>query len=112
MRQAKDFYARFERIVSFIVASKVRQYYGTVQQYVLALALKSKSPNHPSLRLRVPASILRSLTKTRDGRKHLREFAARMSPFMRYHPHVCRKFPSGKTFERASWFEPDEKWLR
>ncbi len=30
MRQAKDFYARFERIVSFIVASKVRQYYGTV----------------------------------------------------------------------------------
>lgn len=35
-----------------------------------------------------------------------------MSPFMRYHPHVVKKFPSGKTFERASWFEPGEKWLR
>ena len=30
MRQAKDFYARFERIVSFIVAGKVKKYYGTI----------------------------------------------------------------------------------
>ena len=112
MKKSIDYFDRFTKIICWIALFRIRRSYGSLKSYLEAPVFGPRELNPKSWRMNLPWKFILALTKTSDGKKHLKEFLAKASGLLTYHRHVHRKYKSGKIFARQSWFEVDEKWLR
>ena len=106
IKQDYDFYLRrFQEVVCFLTANRIRKNFKTVAAY------KNAKNSSKAYCLNIKHETLTRLSRLPQGKRCFEEFIKSSESLFVYHRHCHKTFKDNKRFSRNSWFELSESAL-